>query len=270
MRTWDLGSETPKFTFKGHKNWVLHVAWSPDSQMLVSGGMDNLIIVWNPVKGVAIGEPIKSHTQCITSLAWEPMHRNIACNRFVSSSKDGTAKVWDATLRKNLFTFAQHTAPIMCVKWGGDGMIYTASRDKTIKMWSSETGQMIRSLDGHAHWINHLSLSTDFVLRTGPYDHACPSFGNKQAAFDAACIRYSSVLAAAGGIERLASGSDDFTLFLWEPSVSKKPIARMTGHQQPVTHLSFSPDGKYLASASFDKSVKLWDAKTGVYHYFLT
>ena len=29
--------------------------------------------------------------------------------------------------------------------------------------------------------------------------------------------------------ERLASGSDDFTLFLWEPEKSKSPIARMTG-----------------------------------------
>lgn len=32
--------------------------------------------------------------------------------------------------------------------------------------------------------------------------------------------------------ERLVSGSDDFTMFLWEPFVSKQPKARMTGHQQ--------------------------------------
>lgn len=32
--------------------------------------------------------------------------------------------------------------------------------------------------------------------------------------------------------ERLVSGSDDFTMFLWEPAVSKHPKTRMTGHQQ--------------------------------------
>lgn len=32
--------------------------------------------------------------------------------------------------------------------------------------------------------------------------------------------------------ERLVSGSDDFTMFLWEPAVSKQPKIRMTGHQQ--------------------------------------
>ncbi len=79
--------------------------------------------------------------------------------------------------------------------------------------------------------------------------------------------------------ERLVSGSDDFTLFLWEPGESKKHVARMTGkvermdgammlafligHQQLVVQVCFSPDARLIASASFDKSVKLWEAKTG-------
>ena len=44
-----------------------------------------------------------------------------------------------------------------------------------------------------------------------------------------------------GGRELLVSCSDDFTLFLWDPSDGKKPLARMTGHQALVNHLAFSP-----------------------------
>ena len=43
--------------------------------------------------------------------------------------------------------------------------------------------------------------------------------------------------ACAGRPERLASGSDDFTMFLWEPSSSNKPLGRMTGHLQLINHV---------------------------------
>lgn len=79
----------------------------------------------------------------------------------------------------------------------------------------------------------------------------------------AAKTRYSKHLSQMGGQEVLVSCSDDFTLFLWHPENDKKSVIRMTGHQQPVNHISFSPDGRYIASASFDRKVKLWDGRTG-------
>lgn len=45
----------------------------------------------------------------------------------------------------------------------------------------------------------------------------------------------------------------------------KKPITRMTGHQKGVNFVLYSPDGRLIVSASFDKSAKLWDGKTGAY-----
>ena len=71
------------------------------------------------------------------------------------------------------------------------------------------------------------------------------------------------ILNLQAGVERLVSGSDDATLFLWKPSESKKPIIRMTGHQKPVNEVKFSPDTRTIASASFDKFVKLWNGFTG-------
>lgn len=72
-----------------------------------------------------------------------------------------------------------------------------------------------------------------------------------------------SLLLQGRGPERLVSGSDDFTLFLWSPAEDKKPLARMTGHQALINQVVFSPDSRVIASASFDKSIKLWDGRTG-------
>ncbi|VVB11112.1 unnamed protein product [Arabis nemorensis] len=46
-------------------------------------------------------------------------------------------------------------------------------------------------------------------------------------------------------------------------SISDKPKKHLLGHQKIVNHVSFSRNGWWIASASFDNSVKIWDGITG-------
>ena len=147
VRIWDLNTETPQFTLKGHKDWVQIVAWSPDGSILASGSMDSTVRLWNPKTGAPLGDALRAHTKSITSIVWEPMMSNKECKRFASSSRDGTVRVWDATLRKTLFVLAQHTQPIMCMRWGGENMIFTGSRDKTIKVWDAKDVSIVLTYD---------------------------------------------------------------------------------------------------------------------------
>lgn len=98
----------------------------------------------------------------------------------MSSSKDGDARIWDITLRKCVICLSGHTLAVTCVKWGGDGMIYTgyahdfhhpfsdgtlsiidsffphlpcykcSSQDCTIKVWETTQGKLICELKVNA------------------------------------------------------------------------------------------------------------------------
>jgi len=88
-----------------------------------------------------------------------------------SSSKDMTTRIWDTKNQLCLRTLCCHTASLAKVLWGGEGLLYTASQDRTVKVWEAKTGSLVSDLKGHSHWVNTLALSTDYVLQTGPFDH---------------------------------------------------------------------------------------------------
>lgn len=60
---------------------------------------------------------------------------NVSCRRLASASKDASVRIWDVPTQKVEFTLNGHTQSVSSVKWGGAGLIYTASHDRTIKVW---------------------------------------------------------------------------------------------------------------------------------------
>ncbi|XP_065891599.1 notchless protein homolog 1-like [Dysidea avara] len=137
-----------------------------------------------------------------------------------------------------------HSEAVIAVSFSPDGRcLASGSGDCTVRLWDTNTETPHHVCKAHSHWILSIAWSPD---------------GKKIAS---GCKAGKEVISE----ELLVLGCDDFTLLLWQSSTSKKPLARMTGHQQLINQVSFSPDAGLIASTSFDKSVKLWDGRMGKY-----
>lgn len=170
LRLWDLHTETPHFTCTGHKQWVLCVAWSPDSRRVASACKNGEVRIWDPETGKQMGKPFVGHKKWVNCLSWEPYHQNAECRQLASAGVDGDVRIWDVILGQSVKILSGHTGAVTAVRWGGAGVLFTSSKDRTIKMWRAEDGVLCRTMTGHAHWVNNLALNTDYVLRTGPFN----------------------------------------------------------------------------------------------------
>jgi WD40 repeat protein len=188
--------------------------------------MDKDAFIWDPKTGTQVGKPLKGHTKWITSLVWEPIHisKDGESRRLATASKDASVRIWDAPTGRALAILTSHTASVTSVRWGGQGLLFTGSEDRSIKVWDPTKGILCRTLEGHAHWVNHIALSTDHVMRNAPPNAKEAALTPRE--------RYIKALGGEGKQERMVTASDDHTMYLWLPAESKKPILRMTGHVQ--------------------------------------
>ncbi|KAK4462554.1 WD40-repeat-containing domain protein [Cladorrhinum samala] len=270
-RIWDTDTGTPSQTLKGHTGWVLGVAWSPEGKQIATCSMDKTVRIWDPVSGKCSGE-FKGHAKWCLAVAWQPYHLwRDGTARLVSASKDGTARIWVVNTGRTEHVLSGHKGSISCVRWGGLDQIYTGSHDRTIRMWNAEKGTLVHTFTAHGHWINHIALSSDYVLRTGYFDHTKDIPETEEGKKAKAKERFEKAVKINGKVaERFATASDDFTIYLWDPTNNgTKPVARLLGHQNKVNSLAFSPDNSILASAGWDNATKLWNARDGKFLHTL-
>jgi ribosome assembly protein 4 len=176
VRFWNVTTSLPSHTCLGHRNHILCATWTPDGENFISADKAGEIRVWDPRTGKGRGQPLKGHKKWVTSLSCEPYHCDPTCRRVASASKDCTVRVWDLQSGRCETVISGHSDSVESVKWGGAGYLYTCSRDRTIMVWEVDghgrsQQKLLRTLVGHAHRINTLALSCDYVLRTGISEH---------------------------------------------------------------------------------------------------
>ncbi|HAG80859.1 MAG TPA: protein kinase [Cyanobacteria bacterium UBA12227] len=144
--------------------------------------------------------------------------------------------------------------------------LFSASVDKTIKVWDLSTGKTIRTLEGHTSLVNYLVISPDgqkiFSASADKKIKIWDIDTGKEIRTLQGHTSSVNYLEISSDGQKLFSASADKTIKMWESDTGKE-IRTLQGHTSFINSLVISPDGETLFSASADKTIKLWNITTG-------
>jgi WD40 repeat protein len=213
-------------TLRGHEQDVISVTFSPDGKFLASGSSDKTVKVWEVGSWREV-TTLRGHEDQVSSVSFNPDGKFLA-----SGSSDKTVKVWEVGSWREVATLREHGYLVWSVTFSPDGkFLASGSLDKTVKVWEVGSWREVITLR-HGDPVTSVAFSPDGKFL------ASVSVGGK--------------FLASGGRETTT------TMKVWEVG-SWREVTTLRGHEDQVNSVTFSPDGKFLASGSLDRTVKVWE-----------
>ena len=251
-----------------------NITFSQDSTLLA---VASSIGVW--LYDGYTGEEINlftNHSGSITSVAFSPDGKTLAC----SSSSE--FYIWELETGSLKLTISANTSYIEDVVFSPDGktLATAGGYDETAELWEIPSGALIRSIDAHADDVNCVAFSPDGkILATGGRDDEISTIklwdttngelkstlttGKESSTLGVRDITFSpdgSKIASCEGSWYFG----DNKVKIWD-LVSLELQSTLKGHVKGVLSVSFSADGKTLASGGADSTICLWDVDSSTH-----
>jgi WD40 repeat protein len=269
IRLWSLPEGRLLTTLEGNPGAVQFLALTPNGKLLASGGKENSLKLWSLPEGrllMTLGRYSTAH------LAFSPDSRMIALGSYdieLRSLADGRLLT---TLKPGENTTSLAVSP--------DGKMLASVSAQSLRLWSLPDGKLLRKVEKAGHNITDLAISADnrMLLSIGRYDAtrlwSLPEgqpLAQLQAGDQTSVARFTRdgqhllTGGRSGSITLWGLGPPNFQRYFSDPvfTAGKSPDKPLLAHNDAVTALAASADGKLLASSSNDDTAKLWSLPGG-------
>lgn len=244
--------------FKGHADAVYALCKGENEDNFYSGSADKFVGSWNIATQV-FEKPLVKTAESIYALLHDSKQKIL----YVGQRKGILLKV-DLQKKSEPKAIQAHEKDIFSIAQDPNGKIYTGGGDGHVKIWnenleliqdlplSNKNVRCIRFNLPENEIIVGLSDHTIRILDVNTLQSKQILHEHKNSVFTIEFI----------DSQTFVSGGRDAVFHIWKKqSDAWKSTSTIPAHLYTVNHLTLSPDGKILASASRDKSIKLWDAK---------
>eukprot|EP00741_Cyanophora_paradoxa_P002463 tig00000076_g2387.t1 len=215
---WEWKSESYVMKQQGHSGSAKVIAYSPDGQLIASGGSDGKVKIWQAASGFCFAT-LTWHTGPITGLEFLPNGTAI-----VSASMDGTVRATDLVRYRNFRTMVSPTpVQFSCIAVDPSGEIVAAGALDSfdVFIWSLQTGRLLDVLSAHTAPVSSLSFSPNSgLLASGSWDGSVITwdvYAGKAAPERLQHSREILAVAFSPDGRQLVSATLDGCLHFWDP-----------------------------------------------------
>ncbi|MCA9127218.1 MAG: protein kinase, partial [Planctomycetales bacterium] len=260
VEVWDVETGQRRHSF-GDFTGVEHcVAISDDGRIVVSGGGDNMLHLWDAVTGSHLRQLV-GHGSAVLSVQFGPD------DLLVSGSRDKTLRVWDAATGKTTAVLSGHQWGVDTLCLSSDGAeLVSGSWDTQVKRWGNPRAADGDLLAGHSQRIASIAFApAGEMFATASWDQSIilwdlPS-RRQIARWSGQGAQVHSLAFSPTG-DLLLSGGWNGSLKLWDLS-SLAELEDFSGHSKNsrVHAVAFAPNGAWFVSGSSENELFVWDAR---------